>query len=91
MPDIAFRIQRLFSDDKADAAVLSNLIQTDPSLSAKLLRTANIALYRWSSAVNSLQQAIARMGIETLRKPVLVYAAECVIYRCSPDCQHFKN
>lgn len=75
MPDIAFKIQRLFSDDNADASVLSNLIQTDPSLSAKLLRTANSALYRGSSAVNSLQQAIVRMGLETLRKQVLVYAA----------------
>lgn len=75
MPDIAFKIQRLFSEDNADAAVLSNLIQTDPSLSAKLLRTANSALYRGSSAVNSLQQAIVRMGLETLRKQVLIYAA----------------
>ncbi len=75
MPDIALKIQQLFSDDNADVAILSNLIQTDPSLSAKLLRTANSVLYRGSSSVDSLQQAIVRMGLETLRKQVLVYAA----------------
>ncbi len=75
MPDIAFKIQKLFVDESAEPKVLGDLIQTDPSLSARLLRTANSPLYRGSVSVDSLPQAIVRMGMETVRKQVLVYAA----------------
>lgn len=75
MPDIALKIQEMFSKDDVEVATLSNLIQTDPAFSARLLRAANSALYRGGSSVDSLQQAIVRMGLETLRKQALVYAA----------------
>jgi len=85
MPDIAFKIQKLFSDENADMAILGNLIQTDPSLSARLLQMANSSLYRGNSPVDSLNQAIVRMGLETVRKQVLVYAASEIIRKTSPS------
>ncbi len=75
MPDIAFKIQQLFADESAEPIGLGDLIQTDPSLSARLLRTANSPLYRGKISVDSLSQAIVRMGMENVRKQVLVYAA----------------
>lgn len=43
------------------------VIQRDPSLSVKLLRLVNSALYRRQRAIRSLQQAIAMLGINRLR------------------------
>ncbi len=75
MPDIALKIQKLFVDDNAETKSVVDLIQTDPSLSARLLRTANSPFYRGNASVDSLAQAIVRMGMEAVRKQVLVYAA----------------
>jgi HD-like signal output (HDOD) protein len=75
MPDVAFKIQRAFADDNYNATTIRELIQSDPALSAKILRSANSALYRGNVAIESLQQAIVRMGMDTVRKQVLVYAA----------------
>ncbi len=75
MPDVAFKIQRAFADDNYNATTIRELIQSDPAPSAKILRSANSALYRGNVAIESLQQAIVRMGMDTVRKQVLVYAA----------------
>ncbi|MFT5219626.1 MAG: HD-like signal output (HDOD) protein [Gammaproteobacteria bacterium] len=75
MPDAVLKIQQAFADDNYNAESIRELIQSDPALSAKLLSSANSPLYRGSVAVESLQQAIVRMGMQTVRKQVLVYAA----------------
>ncbi len=63
LPEIALRIQALISSDEGDAAMLSRIIEQDPSLSAKLLKVANSSFY--SSAANkitSVKVAITRIG-----------------------------
>ncbi len=85
MPDIALKIQKLFIEENAEPKVLGDLIQTDPSLSARLLRTANSPLYRGSVSVDSLPQAIVRMGMATVRKQVLVYVASEIFRETSSE------
>ena len=75
MPDIVQKIQKVFADDNYDVAKITGLIQSDPSISAKLLKTANSALYRGSAPIETLQQAVVRMGIDVIRKQIMVYAA----------------
>jgi hypothetical protein len=54
MPDVVHKIQKVFADDNYDAAKVTGLIQSDPSISAKLLKTANSALYRGSTPIETL-------------------------------------
>ena len=75
MPDVVQKIQKLFADDDYDMAQISGLIQSDPAISAKLLKTANSALYRGNTPIETLQQAIVRMGIDVIRKQIMIYAA----------------
>lgn len=44
-----------------------DVIERDPSLSVKLLRLVNSALYRRQRAIQSIQQAIAMIGLNRLR------------------------
>ncbi len=44
-----------------------DVIERDPSLSVKLLRLVNSALYRRQRAIQSIQQAIAMIGLSRLR------------------------
>ncbi len=75
MPDIAFKIQQAFADENSNASQIRELIQSDPAISAKLLRSANSPLYRGNVPVESLQQAIVRMGMQTVHKQIMVIAA----------------
>ncbi len=75
MPDVVHKIQQLFADDDYDMAQVSGLIQSDPAISAKLLKTANSALYRGNAQIETLQQAIVRMGMDVIRKQIMIYAA----------------
>lgn len=74
MPEIAIKIQRLFDNDNADVDSICALIQADASLSAKLLRIANSPVYSGYAAIDSINQAIVRMGMETLRNQVIIHA-----------------
>jgi HD-like signal output (HDOD) protein len=75
MPDVVQKIQKVFADDDYDVAKITGLIQSDPSISAKLLKTANSALYRGSAPIETLQQAVVRMGMDVIRKQIMIYAA----------------
>ncbi len=75
MPDVAHKIQKEFADDDFDVGRITGLIQSDPSISAKLLKTANSPLYRGNAPIETLHQAIMRMGMDVVRKQVMIYAA----------------
>ena len=75
MPDVVQKIQKVFADDNYDVATVTGLIQSDPSISAQLLKTANSALYRGNAPIETLQQAVVRMGMDVIRKQIMIYAA----------------
>ncbi len=74
LPSVANRIQQAFADDAVDAELIGTLIQADPAITAKLIMIANSALYRGQAPIESLQQAVVRLGLETTRKQVMTYA-----------------
>ncbi len=76
LPHVAARIQQAFDDDAANAETVSQIIQTDPAITAKLIMIANSALYGGQASIESLQQAVVRLGAETTRKQVMIYAVK---------------
>lgn len=75
MPDVVQKIQKVFADDNYDVAKITGLIQSDPPISARLLKTANSALYRGNEPIETLQQAVLRMGMKVIRQQIMIYAA----------------
>jgi HD-like signal output (HDOD) protein len=75
LPDVVQKIQKVFAEDNYDVTKITGLIQSDPSISAKLLKTANSALYRGSEPIETLQQVVVRMGMDVIRKQIMIYAA----------------
>ncbi len=76
LPNVAHRIQQAFADDAVNAEKIGTLIQADPAITAKLIMIANSALYRGQAPIESLQQAVVRLGLETTRKQVMTYAVK---------------
>lgn len=75
MPDVVHKIQQEFAADDYDVSTITGLLQSDPSISAQLLKTANSALYCGNAPIETLQQAVMRMGMDVIRRQIFVYAA----------------
>lgn len=71
LPTVASRVLNMLEDDNIDIRDIAKLIESDPSLTIKLLRVANSPLYASRSEVNSIHQAIMKLGLNRLTNIVL--------------------
>ena len=76
LPDVAQRIQQAFADNLVTAGTVSVIIQSDPVITAKMIMVANSPLYGGRASIESLQQAVVRLGLENTRKLVMTYVVK---------------
>jgi len=67
VPIVLTRILQLVDDNRASAHQLEELILHDPSLSARILKLANSALYSFQSEVKTISHAIALLGLNLVK------------------------
>jgi len=65
-PDIYFRLKEEMESPKSSMSRITALISRDVSLSAKLLRLANSPLYSFSGAVETIERAVALIGMDQI-------------------------
>ncbi|HEY2035391.1 MAG TPA: HDOD domain-containing protein [Steroidobacteraceae bacterium] len=74
-PHIVMRVQRVLSDDKADANKIVRVIGSEPVLATQLVRMANsAALNPGGTAVTDLRAAVTRVGVDTVRSATIAIA-----------------
>lgn len=66
LPQVTTQVLSLVNDINSDAAALANLIQSDQALAGHVMRIANSAAYSPAAKMTSLQQAIARLGMQNI-------------------------
>ena len=71
LPSSALRTIELIQDPNVSTRRIAETIRLDLVLTAKFLRMANSALYAGSRRVDSLQHAIDRLGLATVRSMLL--------------------
>jgi HD-like signal output (HDOD) protein len=76
LPEVAVRIGRAMEDDKTDASDIARIIQTDPVITAKLIKAANSALYGGQSSVETCSSAVIRLGNKLTHKLVLTFTLQ---------------
>ena len=64
---VALDVMRLADDPKATGADLERIIESDPPLSARLLRVANSAFYGARKPISSISGAIHLMGFSAVK------------------------
>ena len=74
LPTVALEILQLTSSSKIDVRALKERIECDPALTTKILRTVNSAIFGLSGQVSDLNQAIALLGIKSLKMLVLGFS-----------------
>lgn len=73
-PDVALRIRHLLEDPNITVKDIAKVLNNDPAMTVKLLRTCNSPLYRTSSEITSCADAIVRLGFDTTKQLVTIFA-----------------
>lgn len=73
MPEVAVKIRRMIEFEDAAIPRLAQVIQTDPAVSAKLIKSANGSLYHGQPPVETCARAIARLGLNTTKHLVVSF------------------
>ena len=71
MPEVALKIRHMVERDDAPIEKVAKLINTDPAISAKVVKAANGALYHGQPPVENCARAIARLGLNTTKHLVI--------------------
>jgi putative nucleotidyltransferase with HDIG domain len=74
-PAVALQIVELVHAPRADAAGVAGFISRDPALAADVVRVANSAAFRGVSEVDSVRDAVARLGLEEVGRVASAVAA----------------
>jgi len=73
LPDVAMQVRRAVRDEQNDLNTVVRIIQSDPGLSAHLVRIANSPLYRTRVPAENLSSAIRCFGLEGTSNLVTSY------------------
>jgi len=79
LPEVALKIRSALADENVSIGEVSRLIGADPALAARILKTANSALfYRGSKPITSVHGAVSQLGYRMVRNVALSFAAQQV-------------
>ena len=67
LPEAALRIREAVNTPGIKADEIVQIVQTDPVLSARLVKVANSALYGTWREIKTIRDAVRRLGLETTR------------------------
>ncbi|WP_432741409.1 HDOD domain-containing protein [Methylobacter sp. G7] len=71
IPSVALKLLTLTKDDNARIDSLSRIIETEPVLTAKILRQVNSAAYALPNKITSTNRAVTMLGFSTVRQLAL--------------------
>jgi putative nucleotidyltransferase with HDIG domain len=74
LPDVAVQVSQAIEDEVTNANRIAAIIQSDPAITAKLIKAANSALFAGREPVNTCSAAVVRLGVNTVHKLVVAFA-----------------
>jgi len=73
LPEVASKLARAIQDESSDANTIARIIQSDPAITAKIVKAANSAFYGSLSPVESCAKAVVRLGLRVTHNLVVNY------------------
>lgn len=67
MPEVALQIKKMADDPDVDIPSVARVVQSDPAVAGAIMHAANSPLFRGSSPVTTLKDAVVRLGLKTTR------------------------
>jgi len=83
LPEVALKVRDAVERESTDAAGVADMVGNDSALSARLLQVANSPVYRGAREIDSIQQAVARLGMKMVRSLVVSLAMKQIFQATS--------
>lgn len=74
VPDVALKIRQSLNDEQSNFKYIANIIASDPAITAKIIKTANSALYRSIHKIDDCQMAVTRLGTKVTSQLVTSFS-----------------
>jgi HD-like signal output (HDOD) protein len=75
LPEVCIHINRIVNDPDASASDIGQVIQQDPSLTARLLKIANSPYYGFAAEIGTVSRAVTVLGAREIRNLVFATSA----------------
>lgn len=85
LPEVAMQVRKAVGDPQATDTKIERIINTDPALSAKLLKVVNSPAYRGATPITNLRMAITRLGSNMVRNLATTLVMEQLYQTKSTD------
>ncbi|WP_333606387.1 HDOD domain-containing protein [Arsukibacterium sp.] len=76
LPAIALKVREQAEDPDVSLAQMAEIISQDPALAARMIKVANSAFMGRSIMLNTLQQAVTRIGLSQIKNIAIAMALE---------------
>ncbi|PHI37137.1 histidine kinase [Pseudoalteromonas sp. GCY] len=76
LPEIAVRVRQAADDPEINLMQMADVISHDPALAARMIKVANSAFMGRSVKVNTLNQAVTRIGLRQIKNIATAMAME---------------
>lgn len=70
LPEVAIRVRDAVNEENSSAGKVAKIVGSDAALASRLLQVANSPLFRGAAKIESVQNAIARLGVPQVRSLV---------------------
>ncbi|MCJ8347723.1 HDOD domain-containing protein, partial [bacterium] len=90
LPNIVFKIMELTADKNSGAEDLVKVIQTDPSITTKVLRMVNAPYYAIANEIYDIRKAIVRLGFRAIREISLTVSV-CDLFKSDDVVPDYKR
>ena len=84
LPDACFKVKALMEDADSTIEDFANVISIDPSMTSRLLKLANSAVYSFPGEISTISRAITIIGTQAIYNMMLVDVAAIAF-------KHFTN
>ena len=71
LPEIYIKLSEILEDEHSDAYEIGEAVQSDPSLTARILKLVNSAFYSLPNQITTISQAVSLLGRQQLKEMLL--------------------
>lgn len=89
LPHILIRVVEACGNDATDMRQIADIIEKDPALCTRILRVVNSSYYGLTHKINSFDQALSLLGIDTIRN-IAISASVYQVFNGMQDTDSFN-
>jgi putative nucleotidyltransferase with HDIG domain len=81
LPGVAMEVTNVAAQESTDSRAIAELLRKDQAMAAHVLRVVSSPLYSGRTQIVSLQQAVARLGVQKIREIALAIAFRVGVFK----------